>query len=76
MDVSSVMLLLFAIAVVGVFYFIPTLIATTRGHHQTLWIFLVNLIGGITGMAWIVALIWSLLPARPAAARYCEGGWW
>ena len=74
--ISSLFLTLFAIGVVGFFYFVPTFIALGRDHHQKLWIFVVNLVGGITGIAWIAALIWSLLPARPAAARYRERGWW
>lgn len=73
---SSLLLAMVAIGLVGVFYFVPTFIAVGRGHHQTLWIFVVNLIGGITGIAWIAALIWSLLPARPAATHYRDEGWW
>lgn len=73
---STLLLSISAIAVVGFLYFVPTFIAVGRNHHQKLAIFVVNLVGGITGIAWVAALIWSLLPARPAAARYREGGWW
>lgn len=47
------------IVVVLALYFLPCLIATLRGHHQTLAIFMVCLFLGWTGIGWIVALIWS-----------------
>jgi hypothetical protein len=40
-------------------YFFPTGVAAARGHHQTLAIFLLNLLLGWTGLGWIAALIWA-----------------
>jgi hypothetical protein len=47
-------------------YFVPSLIAALRGHHQTTAIFLLNLLLGWTFIGWVVALIWSATAAPPA----------
>lgn len=39
--------------------FIPTGVALMRRHNNFIPILLVNLLLGITGIGWIVALIWS-----------------
>jgi hypothetical protein len=39
--------------------FLPTLIAKSRHHPNTLAIFLVNLFFGWTFAGWVVALIWA-----------------
>ncbi len=40
-------------------YFLPTIIALARGHHNGFAIFLTNLLLGWTLIGWIIALIWS-----------------
>jgi hypothetical protein len=40
-------------------YFLPTIIALSRGHLSTLAIFLLNLFLGWTLIGWLIALIWS-----------------
>jgi len=40
-------------------YFIPWMVAATRGHKEITPIFLVNLLLGWTFIGWVVALIWS-----------------
>ena len=40
-------------------YFLPTVIALARGHHNGFAIFLTNLLLGWTFIGWLVALIWS-----------------
>ncbi len=46
--------------------FLPTLIAKSRNHPNTLAIFLVNLFLGWTFIGWMVALIWACTtPAIP-----------
>ncbi len=42
-------------------FFLPTITAIARHHRNSLAIFLVNLFFGMTGIGWIVALIWSVL---------------
>lgn len=43
-------------------WFLPTIIAIARQHPKALWIFLLNLFFGWTGIAWIAVLVWSVLP--------------
>jgi hypothetical protein len=46
--------------------FLPTLVAKTRRHPNTLPIFLVNLFFGWTFIGWVVSLIWACTrPATP-----------
>ena len=48
------------ILVVAAVYFLPSIIAFKRGHRKAVPILLVNLFLGWSGLAWIIALIWSL----------------
>jgi hypothetical protein len=45
--------------------FLPTLVAKSRNHPNTLAIFLVNLFFGWTFIGWVVSLVWACM--RPAA---------
>ena len=45
-------------------YFVPSLIASIRGHHNEGAIFLLNLLLGWTGLGWVIALIWSATAVR------------
>lgn len=56
---------LFLSTLVGLVYFIPSIIAKSRNHHRTTAIFLINLLSGWTALGWIVALIWSATAAQP-----------
>lgn len=40
-------------------YFLPTLVANSRSHKNTVSIFLLNLFLGWTFLGWVAALIWS-----------------
>ena len=55
MDLGSVLTLI--ILVVG--YFIPSIIAYSRGHKNSDPILLVNLLLGWMLIGWVIALIWS-----------------
>ena len=44
-------------------YFLPTLIAVRKDHHNKLSIFLLNLLLGWTFLGWVASLIWSV--SRP-----------
>jgi len=75
-------ILLFAVLIVV--YLLPTLIGTIRGVDQLALVFLVNLIGGLTGVGWLAAMIlafgprrlppWPPLPHYEAAPGY-DGTW-
>ena len=41
-------------------FFMPSFVALDKCHRDERKIFLLNLIGGITVVGWIVAMIWSL----------------
>lgn len=43
-----------------VLYFVPTAVAVARRHRNALGIFLLSLILGETGIAWVIALVWAV----------------
>ena len=48
-------------------YFIPTIVAAMREHHQQGAIFMLNLLLGWTVLGWAAALIWACTAVnRPA----------
>jgi hypothetical protein len=40
-------------------YFLPTIVAGTRGHRQFSAIFILNLLLGWSGLGWIGAMVWA-----------------
>lgn len=52
------------IAALAVAYFIPAIIAWHREHHNTLAIFILNIVAGWTMLGWLGSLIWSLTAVR------------
>jgi Superinfection immunity protein len=54
------------LAILALLYFLPTIIASNRGHGVA-GILLLNLFLGWTGIGWIIMLLWALL-SHP---RYC-----
>ena len=62
---SIMHLLIFLIIVLVIvlpIWFAPTIVAVVRKHPQTVWIVLIDFFLGWTGIGWLGALIWSLLP--------------
>lgn len=73
-------------------YFLPSIVALTRGHFSAGAIFLLNLLLGWTLIGWIVALVWSATgdtaanyqryggpiagPYAPMAPRRSSGSMW
>lgn len=49
-----------AAALVILSYFLPTLIAFIRGHNSKWGILLLNLFLGVTGVFWVLALVWAV----------------
>ena len=62
--------LVLLLIVVGTIYFLPTIIAACRSHHQAGAIFILNLFLGWTLLGWIGALVWSA-----TAVKYLAGGY-
>jgi hypothetical protein len=56
-------------------YFLPAMAAISRHHLNTMSIFLTNLLLGVTGIGWVIALIWAFTnsSAAPAAAPPAPG---
>ena len=44
---------------VALLFFLPTVIALLRNHHNWVPIALVNVLLGWTVLGWVVALVWS-----------------
>lgn len=51
-------------------YGLPTLIAGYRNHKSGMAIAFVNVFLGITGIGWIIALIWAL--TNPGHTKHCN----
>jgi len=45
-------------------YFVPTLVAHCRQHHNAGMIFFLNLLFGWTIIGWIIALLWACSQVR------------
>jgi hypothetical protein len=61
---SSPAFWILAIAALCVIYLLPTLIGAVRGVDQLMLVFLVNLIGGTTGIGWPAAMVLAFGPRR------------
>ena len=63
-DPQTIFAVCFALVIVLCIYFIPAIVAAFR-RHKFLWpIFALNLIGGWTGICWVLALVWSVWPSK------------
>lgn len=58
---EALITLLFGLAL----YFVPSIIALHRNHHNQGAIFALNLVAGWTGIGWLVALVWGCTAVRP-----------
>ena len=45
--------------VIFLLYWLPSVIAFYRSHHQTTAIFVLNLMAGWTFIGWVAALVWA-----------------
>jgi hypothetical protein len=69
---------LITIGIMLIIYFLPAIVAWTRGHHNGNAIFLANLLLGWTILGWIGSLIWSATavedkPKRLSGLQRWEG---
>ena len=50
----------FILIIVIIFaYFLPAIIASSRGHHNSTALFFANLFIGWTFIGWVICLVWS-----------------
>jgi RsiW-degrading membrane proteinase PrsW (M82 family) len=64
-DAASVYLGFVIIALMIAAYFIPSFVASGRGHQNTAAIVVMNIFLGWTFLGWVVALIWAFTEVRP-----------
>lgn len=57
-----------------VLYFLPTVIATCRHHHNQGAILLLNFLLGWTALGWVVALIWAFISPTPVRVIHVAEG--
>lgn len=43
-----------------IIYFVPTLLGWGRHHPHTVWLLVLNMLLGFTGVGWVAALTWAL----------------
>ncbi|MDE0178227.1 MAG: superinfection immunity protein [Gammaproteobacteria bacterium] len=55
------------LAIMLLTYFIPTVVAMVRKHHNTTAIFVLNLFLGWSLLGWVAALVWAVTKPRPSA---------
>jgi hypothetical protein len=58
------MLVFITVTVILLLYFIPTIVAAMREHHQRGAIFVLNLLLGWTLLGWVVALVLACTATR------------
>ena len=62
-----------SLVIIGLSYFVPTLIAYSRRHRKRGAILALNLLTGWTAIGWAIAAVWSSTPnveSRRAKATY------
>lgn len=64
-DAGATIQAILLMAVLALGYFVPTVIAASRKHHNLGAIIAVNVLLGWTFIGWVVALVWSLTEAHP-----------
>jgi hypothetical protein len=53
-------IVMFTLLVLGLLYFLPTLVAAHRGHHVA-GILVLNFLFGWTCIGWVALLLWALV---------------
>ena len=66
---GAAVLLTFLLILALFAYFLPTVMASSRGHQNIGMIFLTNLLLGWTVLGWIAGLVWAATAVTPAPAR-------
>ena len=64
-ETDAILVALVALFLAIYFYFLPTITAAYRKHHNQKAIFLLNLLLGWTLLGWIAALVWSATAVNP-----------
>lgn len=67
LDYSGALWVLIFLAL-AIVYLLPTLVGLLRRVDRLGWVFLVNVIGGLTGIGWLAAMILAFGPRRATIA--------
>jgi hypothetical protein len=62
--VGSAVMVFFWLSIGIALYFLPSLIAGNRAHHQSIAIFVLNLVFGWTFIGWIASFIWAVTAVK------------
>jgi hypothetical protein len=65
----DIVITIFLAMIALVVYFVPSLIANDKEHHQRAAIFALNLLLGWTFLGWVGALVWSLTATQGAPPK-------
>lgn len=57
----------FGMLIAAVLYFVPTVVAFARGHHNRVAILLLNVFLGWTVIGWVGALVWAAMNTAPGS---------
>jgi Superinfection immunity protein len=68
-DNAKVMLMAYICASIAI-YFLPTIVAFSRQHHNSAAIMALNLFLGCTVVGWVVALCWALTQVKGPSHHY------
>jgi len=55
---------LISMTIVGVIYFIPSIVANGNNHKNTTPIVILNIFLGWTFIGWVIALIWACMKEK------------
>ena len=59
MEMLKMLILPILIIVIVALYFLPSIVARHRNHHNSTAIVLLNIFLGWTFLGWVVALVWA-----------------
>jgi hypothetical protein len=62
--IVEVMIVLALVCLVFLVYFLPSIVGSSRQHHQQLAIVMLNLFLGWTFLGWVAALVWACTATR------------
>jgi hypothetical protein len=71
-DSKMLMIIIPALMLCAAIYFLPSIIAVARHHHNALAIFLLNLFLGWTMLGWVGSLVWSVTATAPRIDKQGE----
>lgn len=67
-ELITTILILLALAISALAYFAPSIIAFRRNHYYKWIILAINVCTGISGIGYLVAMVWALWPSKTGLA--------